>query len=258
MTDLSHTIAPKSDQLNADDLIAGPRTIRVTKVALRSEDQPVAIHFEGDDGKPYKPCKSMRRVLVTAWGADASVYAGRAMTLYRDDDVVFGGQKVGGIRISHLSHIDRPLTLALTVTRASRKSVTIKPLVAPKAAQQAPTFDLGALRAAAADAAKGGTERFRAWWATLGQQERAAIKPHTEEYAAIAKTADAAATDDPFAPTTVTAPPTEAEHPALADMRKHTDVQALVAWFNQLDQETADAIWAGYEAYRDQLVGGVP
>lgn len=129
MNDMRATIVPKSDQLNADDLIGTTRTIRVTKVLLSATaDQPVAIHFEGDDGKPYMPCKSMRRVLVNVWGPDANVYAGRRMTLYRDDKVQFGGMAVGGIRISHLSDIDRDVTMALTTTRANRKPFTVKPL----------------------------------------------------------------------------------------------------------------------------------
>lgn len=129
MTDISGTIAPKSDQMNADDLIAGPRTITVTKVLLCGEpDQPVAIHFEGDQGKPYKACKSMRRVLVHIWGPDANKYVGRRMTLYRDDKVMFGGVAVGGIRISHMSAIDKPVTMALTATRANRKPFTVAPL----------------------------------------------------------------------------------------------------------------------------------
>jgi len=33
MTDMSLHIAPKSEQLNADDLIAGPRTITITSVS---------------------------------------------------------------------------------------------------------------------------------------------------------------------------------------------------------------------------------
>jgi len=74
MIDIAATCAPKSDQLNADDLIAGPRTITITAVKLSAEDQPVSIHFQGDDGKPWKPCKSMRRVLMRAWGADGSQY----------------------------------------------------------------------------------------------------------------------------------------------------------------------------------------
>jgi len=130
MTDLGATIAPKSDQLNADDLIAEPRTVRITKVSAcpGSNEQPIAIYFEGDNGKPYKPCKSMRRVLVQVWGRAGAEYVGRDMTLFRDPMVMFGGVAVGGIRISHMSHIDAPVTLALTANRASRKPYTVQPL----------------------------------------------------------------------------------------------------------------------------------
>ena len=129
--DISRTIAPKSEQLNADDLIAGPRTITVTAVKLVAEDQPVAIHFAGDEGKPYKPCKSMRRVLVRAWGADGAQYVGKSMTLFLDEQVRFGGAAVGGIRISHLSHIEKSITMALTATRATKKAYTVQVLATP-------------------------------------------------------------------------------------------------------------------------------
>jgi hypothetical protein len=131
--DLGATIAPKSDQLNADDLIVGPRTILVTAVKARAStgqgDQPVAVHFEGDGGKPYLPCKSMRRVLVHVWGRDGGAYVGRSMTLFRDDSVVFGGAAVGGIRISHMSEMTRSVTLSLTASKASRKPYVVQPLV---------------------------------------------------------------------------------------------------------------------------------
>jgi hypothetical protein len=131
MIDMRPTIEPKTDQLNADSLIAGPITIKVTKVSLCKEpEQPIAINFEGDNGKPYRPGKSMRRVLVNVWGPDGAAYVGRSMTLYRDDAVKFGGLDVGGIRISHLSHITRPVTMALTASRAARKPFTVQPLVA--------------------------------------------------------------------------------------------------------------------------------
>jgi hypothetical protein len=134
MTDLSTTITPKSDQLNADDLITEPKTIRVTKVSAcpGSAEQPIAIYFEGDNGKPYKPCKSMRRVLVQVWGRNGAEYVGRRMTLFRDPTVQFGGVAVGGIRISHMSEIDRPMSLMLTASRASRKPYTVEPLTAEK------------------------------------------------------------------------------------------------------------------------------
>lgn len=129
MIDISQTTAPRSDQLNADDLIGGPRTITVTRVAkMKEPDQPIAVYFEGDGGKPYKPGKSMRRVLLRIWGNDGAAYAGRRMTLYRDDAVQFGGVAVGGIRISHMSGISSAVTMALTEKRASRKPFTVKPL----------------------------------------------------------------------------------------------------------------------------------
>lgn len=129
MVDISKTIEPKSDQLNADDLINKTITIKVTAVKGYNDiAQPVGINYEGDNGKPYKPCKSMRRVLVKVWGSDAKDYVGRSMTLYRDDTVKFGGIAVGGIRISHMSDIDKPVTMALTASRASRKPFTVQPL----------------------------------------------------------------------------------------------------------------------------------
>lgn len=129
MNDMRVAIVPKSDQLNADDLIAGPLTITIKNVSIRqSTEQPVSIHFEGDNGKPYKPCKSMSRVMVHAWGPDANQYAGKSMTLYRDPSVKWGGVEIGGIRISHMSHIKGDETMALTATKGSRKLFTVKPL----------------------------------------------------------------------------------------------------------------------------------
>lgn len=146
MTDLSKTIEPKTDQINADDLIAGPKTIKITRVSAcpSSAEQPIAIYFEGDNSKPYKPYKSMRRVLVNLWGADGGEYVGRSMTLYRDDKVVFGGLAVGGVRISHLSHIEREMTLVLTASKASRKPFIVKPLVIdpPRQAKSVRTFEV--------------------------------------------------------------------------------------------------------------------
>jgi hypothetical protein len=132
-TDLTPTIIAKSDQLNADDLIGRSITVKITEVeASATAEQPVSIHYEGDAGRPYKPGKSMRRVLVQVWGADGSKYVGRSLTLYRDEKVQFGGLPVGGIRISHMSGIDRDITLALTATRGNKRAFTVRPLATTK------------------------------------------------------------------------------------------------------------------------------
>lgn len=130
--DISTTIAPKSDQLNADDLITGPQIVTITKVSRGTPDQPVNIATaEFGDGRPFKPCKSMRRVMVAAWGKDASAYIGRRMMLYRDPSVRYGGQETGGIRISAMSHIEDRLIISLTVTRGRRAPFTVEPLSEP-------------------------------------------------------------------------------------------------------------------------------
>jgi hypothetical protein len=135
---LTSTIIPKSDQLNADDLLAGPITIRISSVEAGSAEQPVAVHYDSDNGRPYLPGKSMRRVLVQVWGADTKAYTGRSMTLYNDASVKWAGEEVGGIRISHMTDIADDITMALTVTRANKKPFTVKPLTVKNAAPQNP------------------------------------------------------------------------------------------------------------------------
>ena len=128
--DLTESIAPKSDQLNADDLMAGPVTVTIAEVAKGTPEQPVDVRLVEFPGRAYRPSKSMRRVMVSAWGAEASTYAGHRITLFRNPEITFGRDKVGGIEISHLSHIDKPLTVALTATRGKRKNFTVAPLPA--------------------------------------------------------------------------------------------------------------------------------
>jgi len=125
---MTDTIVPRSDQLNAEDLLTGPRTFTITEVRKGSAEQPVDIHLVEFPGRPFKPSKTVRRILVSAWGPDAATYAGRRMTLYRDPAVRFGGMDVGGIRVSHLSHIDKPMTLVLAVSKGKRAPYVVKPL----------------------------------------------------------------------------------------------------------------------------------
>jgi hypothetical protein len=180
MTDLRKTIIPKSDQLNADDLIGVSKTVKITKVSLSSEvEQPIAMNYEGDNGKPYKPCKSMRRVLVNVWGADGNKYIGRSMTLFRDDKVKFGGLEVGGIRISHMSDIDAPVTMALTASKASRKPYTVKPLVV----DAMPLVDIPTLKSFGLEAAELGKDEFTKWWNSPDiKPHREALKPFMDEF----------------------------------------------------------------------------
>lgn len=189
IADVRDTIIPKSDQLNADQLIAGPMTITVTAVKRGSGDeQPLVVHYAGENGRPYKPCKSMRRVLLFAWGEDARQWVGRSMTLFNRMDVKFGGQEVGGIRISHLSDIPKDVRINLTATRGKKEPVLIKRLDVTSPAADA--------RKALTEAAKGGLESLRKAWSALPTDVKQAIGPNgcPDDLKRLAQQAEADAT----------------------------------------------------------------
>ena len=132
---LRDTVIPKSDQLNYDDVANGPITVRITGLRAGSAEQPVIVEIEGLDGKqyqPFTPCKSMRRVMIAAWGDKGKVWLDQCMTLYGDPTVKFGGVEVGGVRISHMTGIEKQLTVKLTVTRGKRADFAVKSLVTDK------------------------------------------------------------------------------------------------------------------------------
>ncbi len=134
ITDLRPTIIPRSDQLNSEQLLGGPMTLTVTDVRVgASDEQPISVHYEGENGRPFRPCKTMRKVLIFAWGPDGREWIGRSMQVYNDPQVRFGGAEVGGIRISHLTDIDRDVQVSLTATKGKKALHTIKRMERPTA-----------------------------------------------------------------------------------------------------------------------------
>jgi len=125
---IAKSIVPKSDQLNAEDLLSGSITVTVTDVKQGTAEQPIAIMIDGER-QPYKPCKTMRKMLVFCWSDQAANWIGKRMTLYADPDVKWAGVAVGGIRISHLSGIESQVMLMLSETKGKRKPITVKPLL---------------------------------------------------------------------------------------------------------------------------------
>ena len=171
--DISHTLEPASDQLDAVELIGGPRTFTIASVSKGTPEQPVEIHLDGFP-RLWRPGKSMRRVLAAAWGTDASVYAGRRVTLYCDPAVRFGTDVVGGTRISHLSHIPKRLSVPLLVSRGKSATFTVDPL--PDQAPEAHPEPSAEQIAECADRAV-----LRGWWRTSGADTRALIQARIEE-----------------------------------------------------------------------------
>jgi len=157
--DLTESIIPRSDQVNADDLIAGPITYTIREVRKGAAEQPFDFLLVETD-RAYRPSKTMRRVIVNAWGPEAANYAGRRLTLYREPSIKFGGATVGGIRISHMSHIASRVEVLAQVTRGKREKFVVEPLPSTP-----PTPTVSPEVAA-----------LRAEWATAESERRAAIE----------------------------------------------------------------------------------
>ena len=165
--DISDTLAPNSDQLDAVDLLGGPQTFTITKVSKGKDDQPVNVHL-AEFPRVWRPGKSMRRVLASCWGTDASAWVGRRVTLYCDESVTFGNDVVGGTRISHLSHIDGVKKIPLLVKRGKSATFKVQPLADAPAAPTEPTSEEVA---ACTD-----VDTLKAMWRPSGPERRAQIE----------------------------------------------------------------------------------
>lgn len=122
------TIVAKSDQLNACDLIE-PIVVSVLGVKYDKSNvqQPAIIQISGGY-QPYKPNLTYRRVLMACWGKFPEQWIGRSMQLFTDPKVKFGGEEVGGVCISHLSHIDSDKRVQVNESRGKKKTLLIKRL----------------------------------------------------------------------------------------------------------------------------------
>lgn len=182
-----YTLA-KSDQLNADDLIGRELDITISNVKQGNAEQPVVIEYAEDKARPWKPCKSMLRVLATCWSNNASTWVGKRCRLYRDPDVMYAGIKVGGIRVSHLSDIKSEQVMALTARKGAKATYKVKPM--PSAEPPAELIKAGD------EAAAGGAEAYKKWLDSLGD-DKPLVKPYHSKWSKIATEVDNGTDDTP-------------------------------------------------------------
>lgn len=124
------TAEPRSDQINSDDFIGSAQTYTIANVRVGSAEQKYDIELAEIKDKAWRPPLTMLRLLMHVWGDESDDWIGRRVTLYRDESVRFGSDAVGGIRISHMSHLPggKPLTVKLTKTRGRKQNYTVEPL----------------------------------------------------------------------------------------------------------------------------------
>jgi hypothetical protein len=172
--DITDALAPTSDQLDAIELV-NPRTFTIdagSRLGNRDGKTVAEIRL-ADFPRVWRPSKGMLDVLAQCWTTDAKQWVGRRVTLYNDPEVMFGRVKVGGIRISHLSHIDKARTVTIRASGAGRvQSWPVQPL-ADAPATPAPTPDDIAASTSIPD--------LRAMWQTASPERQALIAARVDE-----------------------------------------------------------------------------
>jgi len=127
--DLTKAAEPRSDQMNADDLISGPRTFTITAVTEGTSEQPVNYYLaEYDPGKPFKPSKTVIKLLILGWGPESDDHVGKRFTLYCEESVKWAGKAVGGIRVSHMSGLKKKIVANLAETKGKKQTHIVEPL----------------------------------------------------------------------------------------------------------------------------------
>lgn len=174
--DITESLAPTSDQLDAIELVSGPRTFTIANVSKGSADQPVQVHL-AEFPRVWRPSKGMRRVLAAGWGTDASKWVGRRVTLFFDPDVTFGKSRTGGTRIAAMSHLDKPLSIPLLIKRGESKPFHVEPLPDAPAPLPEPTE--------AEVAASTDVNELRDMYARSGEERREQIKARVAELKAV-------------------------------------------------------------------------
>lgn len=135
----------KSDRLNYEDFIMGPKDFTIVRLAKKiDQGKPrLLIFFDGYESTPYWPSLGMVKCLSSpdGWGeAEFPQWIGRRMRLFGEPTVVFAGKEMGGIQISAISHIKGEYTTKITLRRGLRIDFTIEPLATTTVSKPAPAL----------------------------------------------------------------------------------------------------------------------
>lgn len=129
--DISAALVAKSDQMNASDLTGSPVVATIKDVRKGDAAKPVIVELEGMDGRPWKPSKGMLRVVAHAWGTESDKWIGRLVKLANNPEVIYAGEKVGGVEVIAMSHIDAAFTIPVRISQKKVKQHTVAVLAEP-------------------------------------------------------------------------------------------------------------------------------
>ena len=129
MADIARAIEPLSDRQNATDYTAGPKVFTVAGTSDYRDEKgraKVNVHLAEAPDRPFKPSATNLRLIAIGWGEDDTTWPGRRIKLALDPEVMFGREKVGGIRVVALSGMEQPFTAKLPVTRGKKQEFRVE------------------------------------------------------------------------------------------------------------------------------------
>lgn len=130
--DISKALVAKSDQINASDLTGSPIVATIKDVRRGDAVKPVIVDLEGMDGRPWKPSKGMLRIIAHAWGTESDKWIGRLVKLANNPEVIYAGEKVGGVEVIAMSHIGGDFTIPVRISQKKVKQHTVTVLAEPQ------------------------------------------------------------------------------------------------------------------------------
>lgn len=132
VTDAREFMVIKSDQMNYEDFISGPQAFIITKLGRKMDkgEPRLMVYLSGREKTPWIPSKGMVKCLsnISGWGPNLKDWIGRSITLFGEPTVMFGGKELGGIRVSHISHIEEQYVTKISERRGVRTDYLIKPM----------------------------------------------------------------------------------------------------------------------------------
>lgn len=129
--DVTPALAPNSDQQTAQDFAAGPRVCTITGVRFYKNDKGldrIEIRLD-EESRPWRPSLGMGDLMCAVWGTESDDWMGQKVELYKDPNVYFGKDKLGGIRISRIGGIAKPTEVTIRTNGKGKSiAVTVQPL----------------------------------------------------------------------------------------------------------------------------------
>ena len=169
------TAEPRSDQLNADDLIGSSRIVTIAGVRAGTAEQKYDIMLAGET-RVWRPPVTVVRILLAAWGDESDVWVGRSAARARAPPGRGGPAPPGGIRGRARSHIDKRMSVAVQEKRGKRKMHVVEVLTDVPA----PTAEVPTLADAQIDAATT-TDELRGMWSAATPEQQQRIKARVAE-----------------------------------------------------------------------------